>query len=219
MSVFARKVSLSGKLKFLLLAFVVWLGGCGGMRYAGSQMTPYSVAVSGYTRGNGTHVSSYHRRPAGGKAHDAPYEGLSAFCALVCLSALIAFGVTAHNIITLDPLDALPKGDLSPPVEPKVKFRDPWQIAVGRQAWRCSRCSGAIGRGEKYLYYPTHSGGRSDRARFCFGCRDALRAEANAHDVALQEYQSELAKYRLALAARFEQVYGVAPARLDSAGL
>ena len=41
---------------------------------AGSQLTPASVHVSGYSRSDGTYVHEYYRRPPGGVAHDAPYQ-------------------------------------------------------------------------------------------------------------------------------------------------
>ena len=41
---------------------------------AGRHLTPASVHVSGYYRRDGTYINSYHRRPAGGVHHDAPYE-------------------------------------------------------------------------------------------------------------------------------------------------
>jgi len=53
----------------LLLSVAVFIG-------AGTQMTPASVSVSGYTRSDGTRVRSHSRRPPGSKKHDAPWEAL-----------------------------------------------------------------------------------------------------------------------------------------------
>jgi hypothetical protein len=41
--------------------------------YAQSNLTPYSVHVSGYYRSNGTYVNPYTRRPPGSVNHDEPY--------------------------------------------------------------------------------------------------------------------------------------------------
>ncbi len=42
--------------------------------YNQSHLTPYSVSVSGYTRGDGTYVRGYNRRPPGSVSHDLPYQ-------------------------------------------------------------------------------------------------------------------------------------------------
>lgn len=68
-----------------LLSLLVWMGGC-------SQITPKSIHVSGYTRSDGRHVSSYNRRPAGSRSKDAPWTVLGAIGFL----GTCGFGVAAY---------------------------------------------------------------------------------------------------------------------------
>lgn len=58
--------------------------------FAERNVTPKSVAVSSYTRLNGTHVEGYYRRPSGAVLHDQPSTPSvrSAHSALSSASAL-----------------------------------------------------------------------------------------------------------------------------------
>jgi hypothetical protein len=57
--------------------------------YAQSNLTPKTVYVSGYTKKDGTRVSSYYRRPPGSVEHDSPYETIK----YLSIFAIVADGI------------------------------------------------------------------------------------------------------------------------------
>ncbi len=67
---------------------------CNSYRYAGTNLTPYSVTVRDYTRSDGTYVRSHSRRPPGGVAHDAPYERKRFFMSILFLFCLAGSGTS-----------------------------------------------------------------------------------------------------------------------------
>lgn len=77
---------------FLPLFILGNVQSCKSYIEAGGRLTPYSVSVEGYTRSDGTYVSSHSRRPSGSVAHDAPYERKRIFMGFLFFVCLVGGG-------------------------------------------------------------------------------------------------------------------------------
>jgi hypothetical protein len=140
----------------LLVATVVFL-------FAQAGLTPFSVFVSGYTRADGTQVSSYSRRPPGSVPHDQPYQLLNVVGLVGIVVGVFFAGRPIWHFFSAPPetLIPMPKGAPASP-SPPTPVQSPDRSARARKNWKCLGCSIAIARGELYRYV-----GRDSRQRYC----------------------------------------------------
>lgn len=68
----------------------------------GQSLTPFSVKVRGYYRGDGTYVRPHTRRPPGGAIHDAPYESKRSSCVIFIL---IGSGIFCYSVYSFGKLN------------------------------------------------------------------------------------------------------------------
>ena len=121
-------------LAVLIVASVVFL-------FAQGSLTPFSVFVSGYTRTDGTRVSSYSRRPPGSVPHDEPYQLLNLAGMAGLVVGVFFAGRPMWRFFAAQPetLVPIPKDAPLPP-SPPIFVRSPNRSAKARKDWTCEGC-------------------------------------------------------------------------------
>ena len=154
------------------------------------DITPYSVFVSGYTRSDGTRVSSYYRRPPGSVPHDRPFEVLQWASLAGGISSVVWFVVIIRRLKKADHrrlFSLSVKYSCSYP-QPPPKVSMPRRGAVARKSWYCSRCHSIIESGSKYYYMSKNA---TYRDHFCDNCRRQFLKEHGAFLLANRAYRKE----------------------------
>ena len=195
-----------GLWKYFIAVLIVVLSTVG---FAASRLeiTPASVSVSGYTRANGTRVSSYSRRPAGSVAHDAPFETLDTICFLADAAGAIWLIVLIYRAAKTDHVLLFLKGvslhDSYPqrPLDVEV----PYASAKARKPWACERCSGGIRPGSVYYFVPTRE--RYSRRHYCAACRNDLAKMHAEYGSNLRNFLVEHDRIKALRIAEFQVAY------------
>jgi len=155
---------------------------------AGLSITESSVHVSGYTRGDGTNVSSYNRRPPGSVEHDQPFIIIRGLCIIL----IIPIGVRIlkiWNIVINSDTISLVKTEIKWNLEyPKlvIPYREPPRIStIPRKIWLCDRCKNNIIAGSVYYHYGNNS------EHICSACKNILEVEWNNVPYKKEKYEKE----------------------------
>jgi hypothetical protein len=176
--------------------------------YAQSNLTPYSVHVSGYYRSNGTYVNSYTRRPPGSVKHDEPYGALLLFGGFITIVGATASGISIYRIAKVTDINLLPGINYKSRLPEKPRdIYIPSKLAKAKSTWLCTRCRVAINPGDSYFYY-----GDRRRTRFCISCRLRLMEEKHSENMKMPLYleavKKEEAERQALLAAQYQHFYG-----------
>jgi hypothetical protein len=87
----------------LPLGIIILLISSVGLYKTTQYLTPTSISVKGYFRGNGVYIHSYKRRPPGGALHDAPFQSIKMICLCAILAGIV---VCSYSIIRFKKLNS-----------------------------------------------------------------------------------------------------------------
>lgn len=213
------KIRLAGGFTVLPIALIFQIGGCVASLSAKSELTPFSVSVSGYHRSDGTYINAYNRRPSGGARHDAPHETAALIWSLISTGGAIAVGFVLFRLFLRSDWELLPsiKYQSQLPNRPK-SIIVPHLTVRSRSVWMCLRCRRVIHPGDIYCY--------SDASRdwkYCPNCRILFVKEKAiedekwvAYESAIKAEKEEKKNLRLAQYHRFYGKTPVYPTNYDS---
>lgn len=180
--------------------------------FAQDNLTPFSVFVHGYTRSDGTRVSSYYRRPPGSVPHDRPYEQLRLAGVVVLVIGGYVSGKPLWLFFRARPETLLPALDNVPvPPSPPERVQNPKQTAKARRNCSCQECGCIIPKGTTY-YYVEAARARGPRSRYCGTCAARLSARTKLYQQQQKEFEAAMAQYRTVVGQlkrqQFISVYG-----------
>jgi hypothetical protein len=186
------KAKLAGLFRVPLALFVL-IGGYAGAKFAGSKITPATIAVREYVRSDGTHVSGYSRRPSGSVPHDQPFEYIQFSALIAVLGATFWTGRSIYRFVGAPPLSLLPPLDpaLLPPRPTDIVI--PVKTATARKLWSCEDCDTELRPGATYSYYEC---GRpyTRRHRYCGSCAAGRGSRRKEMSGLRREYSDAVAK-------------------------
>lgn len=186
---------------FILIALWFW---------AGEQLTPRSVHVSGYTRSDGTEVSSYNRRPPGGAQHDASYEMLQ-YVTIVLFVGIIVYlikSISAFNKLNFrQELEKEINFSIVLPATPhERRIKLPAYSKTPRIEWVCSECFWIIKPNSKYYSFVENPKRYSDKV-MCESCYQLKTKEYKLYEIEKEEYEEAMQSYKYKKDEMFKNYY------------